>query len=186
MITQMPKTVAMKKKNEDLRERLSGFQTDIDAINNNDEERYRRKSDKLDNLRRDVRTLYLNKLYLDCSRSETIEIPQDHLVAEAQRMEQTSKQLLSEFNILLGRLKKEERIKYNLQRALHDKPVSISIKRIQIKDYEDAIQRATRELNYYKEGVGIEDEELLEEIIEPCDTKYFETRKEKYFSEQIK
>lgn len=182
----MPKTVAMKKKNEDLRERLAAFQGEIDSINTNDEDKYRRKSDKLDSLRRDVRTLYLNKLYIDCCRSETIDVPQDQLAAEVNRLDQASKQLLSEFNMLLGRAKKEERIKYNLQRALHDKPMQISIKRLQIKDYEQAIEQATRELNIYKEGVGIEDERILDEIIEPCDPKYYETRKEKYFAEQIK
>ena len=58
--------VALKKSIDDLESQLKKLDSKINKIDGDDEGRYRKKSDKLDGLRRDIRTLYLNRLYLDC------------------------------------------------------------------------------------------------------------------------
>ena len=175
----------MKKRIDDLKAKLGSCQDKIDHINLNDEEKYKKKSEKLENLKRDIRTLYLNKLYIDCSLNETIEVPHEQLAKEVKHMESTAKQLLSEFNVLLGRLKKEERIKYSLQKALQEKPLEAGLKKIQIADCQEVLFRANEELNYLKDKMGIDDEQVLHEMLETCDPKAFEEKKTRYFETQI-
>lgn len=184
LIEQMPKTLIMKKRIDDLKRKLEECQADIDSVNLNDEEKYKRKCEKLENLNRDIRTLYLNKLYLDCCVNETIEVPADQLVQEVKDLEKTSKQLLSEFNLLSGRMKKEERIKYSMQKTLQELPFNMTVKKIQIQDLEAILERAKEELASLKDNTGIENEELLNDMLETCEQKKFMEGKEEYFRDK--
>lgn len=180
--------MALKKKIEDLKSQTAVMQVKIDKIDGNDEEKYRKKSEKLDKLRRDIRTLYLNKIYLDCiaNRGKGPMLDQEELEIELKSMETNSKTLMSVFNLLVNRIRKEERIKYVFQKHLQEKPLILTIKQIEKEDLEADLGRKSDFLEDLKEKIGLDEDDGLEDILQEADGESFNQRKLKHLIENLK
>ena len=180
--------VALKKSIDDLESQLKKLDSKINKIDGDDEGRYRKKSDKLDGLRRDIRTLYLNRLYLDCVENrDKYQIPfGEEQEEELNRMEVHSKTMMSNFNLLVNKIRKEERIKYVLQKCLQEKPFLIKIKSIEIEEYEKELRRRDEILAELKDNIGIEDEYFLEEMLQSANEETFFKGRLKHMEETLK
>lgn len=187
-MTQIPQTMALKKKIEELKSQIAVMQAKIDKIDGNDEEKYRKKSEKLDKLRRDIRTLYLNKIYLDCiaGRDQRPHLEADDLTAELKSMEAHSKSLMSVFNLLVNRIRKEERIKYVFQKNMQEKPLILTIKQIEKEDLEKDLARKHDFLEDLKEKMGLDEDDGLEDILQEADGESFNQRKLKHLIDNLR